>query len=57
MTIETKGNEKSIKFGKMMIEVDGVMTDITTLPRPQYERFLELMNQLRIVYITLTSRP
>ena len=44
------------KFGKIMIEVDGILTDVTTLPRPQYERFLEMMNQLRIAYIALTSR-
>jgi hypothetical protein len=47
---------KSPKFGKIMIEVDEIMTDVTTLPRPQYERFLELMNQLKIAYIALTSR-
>lgn len=48
---------KTPKFGKIMIEVDGVLTDITTLPRPQYERLLEMMNQLRLAYITITSRP
>ena len=34
------------KFGKMFIEVDGVLTDITTLSKPQFERLIEIMNQL-----------
>ena len=44
------------KLGKMFIEVDGVLTDITALPKPQYERFLEIMNQLRLAYIAITTR-
>ena len=39
------------KFGKIMVEVEGVMIDIKNLPREKYEAFLDLINDIRIIYI------
>jgi hypothetical protein len=43
-------------FTKIMVEIKGgVMVNITDLPKDQYERFLEMMHDLRIIYIALQS--
>ena len=36
---------------------NGDMVNIQDLPKPEYEKFLEQMNALRMAYITLVSRP
>jgi len=42
-------------FTKIMVEIHGVMVNINELPKEQYEDFLELMNQLRLVYIAIQT--
>ncbi|MFA5300412.1 MAG: hypothetical protein WC389_19680 [Lutibacter sp.] len=36
---------------------NGVMVNIQDLSKPEYEKFIEQMNSLRMAYITLVSRP
>jgi len=35
---------------------NGDMVNVKDLPKPEYEKFLENMNALRMAYITLVSR-
>jgi hypothetical protein len=44
-------------IGLFMHYDNGDMVNIQDLPKPEYEKFLEQMNALRIAYITLISRP
>ena len=44
-------------IGLFMHYDNGDMINIQDLPKPEYEKFLEQMNALRITYITLVSRP
>ena len=44
-------------IGLFMHYDNGDMVNIQDLPKPEYEKFLEQMNALRIAYITLVSRP
>ena len=48
------GNRSFI--GLFMHYDNGDMINIQDLPKPEYEKFLEQMNALRMVYITLVSR-
>jgi len=41
------------KAGKIFIELDGELTDISTLDKEDYEEFLEMMHRLRVAYITI----
>ena len=46
---------KEREFLKVMVELNsGEIVDITDLPKEQYEAFLELMNYIRLAYITAT---
>lgn len=48
----------SRSFIGLFIHYDnGDMVNIQDLPKPEYEKFLEQMNALRMAYITLISRP
>jgi len=40
------------KFGRIFIELDGDLTDISGLDKEDYEDFLEMIHRLRIAYIT-----
>ena len=44
-------------IGLFMHYDNGDMVNIQDLPKPEYEKFLEQMNALRMAYITLVSRP
>ena len=44
-------------IGLFMHYDNGDMVNIQDLPKPEYEKFLEQMNSLRMAYITLVSRP
>ena len=44
-------------IGLFMHYDNGDIVNIQDLPKPEYEKFLEQMNALRITYITLVSRP
>jgi hypothetical protein len=44
-------------IGLFMHYDNGDMINIQDLPKPEYEKFLEQMNALRMAYITLVSRP
>lgn len=44
-------------IGLFMHYDNGDMINIQDLPKPEYEKFLEQMNALRMAYITLISRP
>ena len=44
-------------IGLFMHYSNGDMVNIQDLPKPEYEKFLEQMNALRMAYITLVSRP
>lgn len=53
----TLNNMEEKLFSKIMVEIkDGVIVNITELPKDQYEQFLELMHQVRIAYIAVTKR-
>ena len=43
-------------IGLFMHYDNGDMINIQDLPKPEYEKFLEQMNALRMAYITLVSR-
>ena len=43
-------------IGLFMHYDNGDMVNIQDLPKPEYEKFLEQMNALRMAYITLISR-
>lgn len=43
------------EFTNIMVEIKGKLININDLPAEQYEKFLELMNQLRMVYIAIQS--
>ena len=43
-------------IGLFMHYDNGDMVNIQDLPKPEYEKFLEQMNALRMAYITLVSR-
>ena len=43
-------------IGLFMHYDNGDMVNIQDLPKPDYEKFLEQMNALRMAYITLVSR-
>ena len=45
-----------IFIGLFMHYDNGDMVNIQDLPKPEYEKFLEQMNALRMAYITLVSR-
>ena len=44
-------------IGWFMLDENGDMVNIQDLPKPEYEKFLEQMNALRMAYIALVSRP
>jgi hypothetical protein len=44
-------------IGLFMHYDNGDMVNIQDLPKPEYEKFLEQMNALRMAYIALVSRP
>ena len=44
------------KFGSIFIEVDGKLTNIQDLPKSDYERFLEGMRSLMVMYKVLTEK-
>lgn len=44
-------------IGLFMLYDNGDMVNIQDLPKPEYEKFLEQMNALRMAYIALVSRP
>jgi len=44
-------------IGLFMHYDNGDMVNIQDLPKPEYEKFIEQMNALRMAYITLISRP
>ena len=44
-------------IGLFMLYDNGDMVNIQDLPKPEYEKFLEQMNVLRMAYIALVSRP
>ena len=44
-------------IGLFMHYDNGDMINIQDLPKPEYEKFLEQMNELRMAYIALVSRP
>lgn len=44
-------------IGLYMHYDNGDMVNIQDLPKPEYEKFLEHMNALRMAYIALVSRP
>jgi hypothetical protein len=44
-------------IGLFMHYDNGDMINIQDLPKPEYQKFLEQMNALRMAYITLVSRP
>ena len=44
-------------IGLFMHYDNGDMVNIQDLPKPDYEKFLEQMNALRMAYIALVSRP
>ena len=44
-------------IGLFMHYDNGDMVNIQDLPKPEYEKFLEQMNALRMAYIHLVSRP
>ena len=44
-------------IGLFMHYDNGDMVNIQDLPKPEYEKFLEQMNALKMAYITLVSRP
>ena len=44
-------------IGLFMHYDNGDMINIQDLPKPEYEKFPEQMNALRMAYITLISRP
>lgn len=44
-------------IGLYMHYDNGDMVNIQDLPKPEYEKFLEQMNALRMAYIALVSRP
>ena len=45
------------QIGLFMHYDNGDMVNIQDLPKPEYEKFLEQMNALRMAYIALVSRP
>lgn len=53
--MEEKKPTKSV-IGLFLKYNDGTMINIQDLNKPEYEDFLETMNQLRMVYITITNR-
>lgn len=62
MNKDTQGNGVlpcvNRSFIGLFIHYDnGDMINIQDLPKPEYEKFLEQMNALRMAYITLISRP
>jgi hypothetical protein len=44
-------------IGLFMLYDNGDMVNIQDLPKPEYEKFLEQMNVLRMAYIAKGSRP
>ena len=44
-------------IGLFMHYDNGDMVNIQDLPKPEYEKFLEQMNALRMAYIALVSCP
>ena len=44
-------------IGLFMHYDNGDMVNFQDLPKPEYEKFLEQMNALRMAYIALVSRP
>lgn len=59
---EQKGNgllpcESRRLIGLFMLYDNGDMVNIQDLPKPEYEKFLEQMNVLRMAYIAKGSRP
>jgi hypothetical protein len=63
--VENKQNNEQLNIpavsrsfiGLFMHYDNGDMINIQDLPKPEYEKFLEQMNALRMAYITLVSRP
>ena len=43
-------------IGLFLLYDNGDMVNIQDLPKPEYEKFLEQMNALRMAYITMVSR-
>lgn len=43
-------------FTKILVETNGVIINITDLPKDAYEYFLELTNQLRISYSIIKNK-
>lgn len=41
------------KLGKLYIERDGVITDITELPREEYEAVMDIFMSVRTAYVVL----
>ena len=44
---------KKKKVGKIMIELDGVLTDINSLNKADYEQFLDAIIDLRKLYMSV----
>ena len=44
-------------IGLFMLYDNGDMVNIQDLPKPEYEKFLEQMNVLKMAYIAKGSRP
>jgi len=48
---------KEKTFSRIMVEIKGgIIVNITDLPKEQYEEFLEIMHQVRLAYIAVTSK-
>lgn len=43
-----------MKFGNVFVEYNNKLVNINTLPKEEYEYFLELIHRARLAYITLT---
>jgi hypothetical protein len=43
-----------MKFENVYVEYNGKLVNVNTLPKEEYEYFLELMHRVRLAYITLT---
>lgn len=44
-----------VKFEKILVQIKGAIVDITDLPKPAYEHFLEITHHLRQAYIVINN--
>lgn len=50
------GNDENKKWGRIFVEINGKITDITDLEQKDYEEFLDKMKSLEIMYNILKTK-